>query len=120
MGVIIGISMMAAGLAMDVVGFIRINSYMNTSVFHRYIYQLPYTDHNLSMIVLIMTGFILFITGIIVACLSHLSAKRKKDLMSATVVVVKKFICPQCGVNLSTDCRKCPSCGKDVAEKEYC
>ena len=118
LGMIIGITMMAIGFVMDIFGFVQIHT-DTAGYFQKYTYTPPFTSHETNIIAIVVIGSFVFLIGLIVTIISHSSAKRKKEQMSATVMVVKKFTCPKCGVNLSTDCTKCPNCGMDVSEKRY-
>lgn len=77
-----------AGIFIDVFALMRIFGDM-TSIFFRYTYTAPFSEHEINMLVQVAAGVVLFLIGILIVYFVSKNAKKEKSSM-------KLFICPRC------------------------
>lgn len=83
----------------------------------RYSYRVPFTSHETTFMTICIISFIVLITGIMTIIFSVIKNKNQAKLDSLTGTVGGAPIgnsCPNCGLNVSPNCTKCPKCNYDL------
>lgn len=116
MNMIIGYILIVLGV------FGMVGSFTTISNDWRYTYKPPYTDHETTMIALLIISVVVFIVGIMVIIFSVVKKKNEDKLKEITNIpqmnsngqLSVKNKCPNCGLNVSDTCTICPRCGQKI------
>lgn len=93
-------------------------SFVTISNDHRYTYRAPFTDHERTMITILVISIIVLVAGILTIIFSVIKNKNEAKLKEITNLnqdnskISNK--CPNCNLNVSENCSVCPKCGQKL------
>lgn len=79
----------------------------------RYSYSAPFTSHETTLMTICIISFIALVAGIMTIIFSVIKNKNQAKLDSLTGTVGGTPMgnsCPNCGLNVSSNCTECPKC----------
>jgi NhaP-type Na+/H+ or K+/H+ antiporter len=92
-------------------------SYLTITNDRGYSYTAPFTNHEMTMMAIMIISFIVLVSGIMTIIFSAVKSKNEAKLKEIENLQGKTQFrnkCPKCNINVSGDCFICPNCGQKL------
>lgn len=96
-------------IILAIIGMLGTCYWRNYIAHDRYTYTMPFTDHEMTILFLLMVCIVVMVSSILSIVLSIVKSKNEDRLF-----MLNNTVCPQCGLNIVKGTEKCPKCGNNL------